>query len=98
MRKLGQRAIVCREIFFTDAFVLEEHRLGAEGQVFHGVMRRFDIPRTVLGGAATGVARSAYGDAADHQGTGSSSAKRPPHPRPTVVPVPVPVLPEEPLR
>ncbi|MEU6769970.1 acyl-CoA dehydrogenase family protein [Streptomyces sp. NPDC046759] len=66
MRKMGQRAIVCREIFFEDAFVPEEHRLGAEGEGFHGPMRTFDVSRTVLGAAATGVARSAYEYARDY--------------------------------
>ncbi|MGW7402350.1 acyl-CoA dehydrogenase family protein [Streptomyces sp. NPDC054833] len=66
MRKMGQRAIVCREVFLQDAFVPEEHRLGAEGTGFHGLMRTFDISRTVLGAAATGVARAAYEYARDY--------------------------------
>ncbi|MEU6064108.1 acyl-CoA dehydrogenase family protein [Streptomyces sp. NPDC047082] len=66
MRKMGQRAIVCREVFLQDAFVPEEHRLGAEGEGFHGLMRTFDISRTVLGAAATGVARAAYEYARDY--------------------------------
>ncbi|MGI5459745.1 acyl-CoA dehydrogenase family protein [Streptomyces sp. CA-249302] len=66
MKKMGQRAIVCREIFFQDAFVPEEDRLGAEGQGFHGLMRTFDISRAVLGAAATGVARAAYEYARDY--------------------------------
>ncbi|MCX4725804.1 acyl-CoA dehydrogenase family protein [Streptomyces sp. NBC_01306] len=69
MRKMGQRAIVCREIFFSDAFVPESDRLGAEGQGFHGLMRTFDISRTVLGAAATGVARAAYEYARDYAKT-----------------------------
>ncbi|MEV0182743.1 acyl-CoA dehydrogenase family protein [Streptomyces sp. NPDC050625] len=66
MRKMGQRAIVCREVFLQDAFVPEEHRLGAEGTGFHGLMRTIDISRTVLGAAATGVARAAYEYARDY--------------------------------
>ncbi|MFG2332397.1 acyl-CoA dehydrogenase family protein [Streptomyces sp. NPDC048604] len=69
MRKMGQRAIVCREIFFADAFVPEEQRLGDEGRGFHGLMRTFDISRTVLGAAATGVARAAYEYARDYART-----------------------------
>ncbi|HWM36075.1 MAG TPA: acyl-CoA dehydrogenase family protein, partial [Streptomyces sp.] len=69
MRKMGQRAIVCREIFFADAFVPEEQRLGSEGQGFHGLMRTFDVSRTVLGAAATGVARAAYEYARDYART-----------------------------
>ncbi|WP_369250752.1 acyl-CoA dehydrogenase family protein [Streptomyces sp. R41] len=66
MRKMGQRAIVCREIFFDNAYVPEENRLGAEGEGFHGLMRTFDISRAVLGAAATGVARAAYEYARDY--------------------------------
>ncbi|MEU7482601.1 acyl-CoA dehydrogenase family protein [Streptomyces sp. NPDC042319] len=69
MRKMGQRAIVCREIFFRDAFVPEENRLGDEGQGFHGLMRTFDISRAVLGAAATGIARAAYEYARDYAAT-----------------------------
>ncbi|POX55104.1 acyl-CoA dehydrogenase [Streptomyces sp. Ru71] len=66
MRKMGQRAIVCREIFLNDVLVPEEDRLGEEGRGFHGLMRTFDISRTVLGAAATGVARAAYEYARDY--------------------------------
>lgn len=34
MRKMGQRAIVCREVFFSDVFVPDADRLGDEGQGF----------------------------------------------------------------
>ncbi|MBU3066671.1 acyl-CoA dehydrogenase family protein [Nocardia sp. NEAU-G5] len=60
MKKMGQRAIVCRELFFDDVFVPEENRLGDEGQGFYGLMETFDISRAVLGAAAVGAARAAY--------------------------------------
>jgi acyl-CoA dehydrogenase len=60
MKKMGQRAIVCREIFFDDVFVAEEDRLGEDGQGFYGLMGTFDISRVVLGAAAVGAARAAY--------------------------------------
>ncbi|MFJ6080939.1 acyl-CoA dehydrogenase family protein [Streptomyces sp. NPDC092369] len=60
MRKMGQRAIVCREIFFDKVFVPDSDRLGDEGQGFRGLMRTFDISRIVLAAAATGAARAAY--------------------------------------
>ncbi|MFD8814810.1 acyl-CoA dehydrogenase family protein [Streptomyces sp. NPDC059627] len=60
MRKMGQRAIVCREIFFDEVFVPESDRLGDEGHGFRGLMRTFDISRIVLAAAATGAARAAY--------------------------------------
>ncbi|MBM6588531.1 acyl-CoA dehydrogenase family protein [Brevibacterium sp. RIT 803] len=66
MKKMGQRAIVCREIFFSDAFVPSANRLGAEGQGFYGLMRTFDISRVVLGAAALGTARAAYEYARDY--------------------------------
>ncbi|MEU3918510.1 acyl-CoA dehydrogenase family protein [Streptomyces sp. NPDC029004] len=69
MRKMGQRAIVCREIFFSGAFVPDADRLGGEGEGFHGLMRTFDISRAVLGAAATGVARAAYEYARDYAKT-----------------------------
>ncbi len=59
MRKMGQRAIVCREIFLSDVFVPETQRLGEEGQGFVGLMRTFDISRVILGAAAVGIARAA---------------------------------------
>jgi alkylation response protein AidB-like acyl-CoA dehydrogenase len=69
MRKMGQRAIVCREIFFDDVFVPDEQRLGAEGQGFYGLMGTFDISRVVLGAAALGAARAAYEYARDYART-----------------------------
>ncbi|MCX4409739.1 acyl-CoA dehydrogenase family protein [Streptomyces sp. NBC_01764] len=60
MRKMGQRAIVCREVFFDEVFVPESDRLGDEGHGFRGLMRTFDISRIVLAAAASGVARAAY--------------------------------------
>jgi acyl-CoA dehydrogenase len=69
MRKMGQRAIVCREMFFDDVFVPELQRLGAEGQGFYGLMGTFDISRVVLGAAALGAARAAYEYALDYART-----------------------------
>lgn len=66
MRKMGQRAIVCREIFFDDAFVPAGDRLGDEGQGFYGLMHTFDISRVVLGAASVGAARAAYEYARDY--------------------------------
>lgn len=69
MRKMGQRAIVCRELFFDNVFVPEENRLGDEGQGFYGLMETFDISRTVLGAAAVGASRAAYEYALDYART-----------------------------
>ncbi|WP_313404511.1 acyl-CoA dehydrogenase family protein [Aeromicrobium sp.] len=66
MKKMGQRAIVCREVFFDKVFVPEENRLGDEGQGFSGLMKTFDVSRVVLAAAATGSARAAYEYALDY--------------------------------
>lgn len=66
MKKMGQRAIVCREIFLDKAFVPDENRLGEEGHGFRGLMRTFDVSRVVLAAAATGAARAAYEFALDY--------------------------------
>ena len=60
MKKMGQRAIQCRELFFDNAFIPEENRLGAEGEGFIGLMKTFDASRIILAAAAVGVARAAY--------------------------------------
>jgi alkylation response protein AidB-like acyl-CoA dehydrogenase len=66
MRKMGQRAIVNTEIFLDGAYVPDENRLGDEGQGFHGLMRTFDISRTVLAASATGLARACLELATDY--------------------------------
>jgi len=58
MRKMGQRAIINTEVFLDGVFVPESSRLGPEGHGFHGLMRTFDISRTVLAASATGLARA----------------------------------------
>ncbi|MEZ5114807.1 MAG: acyl-CoA dehydrogenase family protein [Candidatus Nanopelagicales bacterium] len=66
MKKMGQRAIVNTEVFLDGVEVAEDDRLGGEGQGFRGLMRTFDISRTVLGAAAVGCARAAYETAAEY--------------------------------
>ncbi|MEU3980532.1 acyl-CoA dehydrogenase family protein [Streptomyces sp. NPDC026672] len=75
MKKMGQRAIVCREILLDGVFVPDENRLGGEGEGFYGLMRTFDISRTVLAAAATGAARAAYEFALDYARTRSQFGK-----------------------
>ena len=72
---MGQRAIVCRELFFDDVFVPEEDRLGEEGQGFYGLMETFDISRIVLGAASVGAARAAYEYALDYARGGVHSSE-----------------------
>jgi acyl-CoA dehydrogenase len=75
MKKMGQRAIVCREIFLDNVFVPDEDRLGDEGQGFYGLMETFDISRIVLAAAATGAARAAYEYALDYARSRSQFGK-----------------------
>ncbi|MBB5872511.1 acyl-CoA dehydrogenase [Allocatelliglobosispora scoriae] len=63
MRKMGQRAIRNTEIFLDGVFVPDSDRLGDEGRGFHGLMRTFDISRTVLAASATGLARACLTEA-----------------------------------
>lgn len=75
MKKMGQRAIVCRELFFDNVFVPEENRLGDEGQGFYGLMKTFDISRVVLGAASVGAARAAYEYALEYARTRTQFGK-----------------------
>jgi alkylation response protein AidB-like acyl-CoA dehydrogenase len=64
--KMGQRAIINTELVLDDVDVPLDARLGDEGQGFAGLMRTFDISRTILGAAATGLARAALETATDY--------------------------------
>ena len=57
--KMGQRAIPNCPIFFDDAWLPEDSRLGDEGAGFVGMMRTFEAARILVAAAATGVARAA---------------------------------------
>ncbi len=69
MKKMGQRAMVNREVFLDGVRVPLTDRLGAEGQGFYGLMRTFDISRTVLASSAVGCARAAFEVALDYART-----------------------------
>jgi alkylation response protein AidB-like acyl-CoA dehydrogenase len=69
IKKMGQRALVSAELFLEDCFVLDDRRLGEEGQGFHGLMRTFDVSRITLGAAATGLARAALEYATEYAKT-----------------------------
>jgi len=57
--KLGSRCYPTGELFFTDCFVPDDRRIGAEGQGFHGVMRAFDRSRVTLAANSIGIGRAA---------------------------------------
>jgi acyl-CoA dehydrogenase len=59
MRKLGQRAIVCAEVFLQDVELAADRRLGEEGKGFYSLMRTFDESRVHLASGAIGIARAA---------------------------------------
>jgi acyl-CoA dehydrogenase len=59
MRKLGQRAIVCAEVFLHDVELPADRLLGEEGKGFYSLMRTFDESRVHLAAGALGIARAA---------------------------------------
>jgi alkylation response protein AidB-like acyl-CoA dehydrogenase len=59
IRKMGQRAIPNTELFLDDVYVVDDRRLGGEGQGFAGLMHTFDRSRVTLAASATGLARAA---------------------------------------
>lgn len=59
MRKLGQRAIVCAEVFLQDVELPADRLLGEEGKGFYSLMRTFDESRVHLAAGALGIARAA---------------------------------------
>jgi alkylation response protein AidB-like acyl-CoA dehydrogenase len=69
MKKMGQRAIVNAEMFLEDVELLEDRRLGEEGDGFSGLMQTFDRSRITLGAAATGLARAALEYAVEYAKT-----------------------------
>jgi acyl-CoA dehydrogenase len=58
-RKMGQRAIPNADVVLSDCAVPEDHRLGAEGEGFSGLMRVFDASRITLAAACLGLHRAA---------------------------------------
>ncbi len=66
MRKLGQRAIVCAEVFLQDVELLADRLLGEEGKGFYSLMHTFDESRVHLAAGAIGIARAALEYATDY--------------------------------
>ncbi|MCP4082067.1 MAG: acyl-CoA dehydrogenase [Planctomycetaceae bacterium] len=67
--KMGQHASKTSEVFFEDVEVPAENLLGAEGSGFITAMKVFDSSRPVVAGAAVGVARRAFEEAAEYAKT-----------------------------
>jgi acyl-CoA dehydrogenase len=60
MKKMGQRGMICNELFFDDVLVPEDRRLGGENGAFVGLMRAFEHSRTTLAAGSVGLARAAF--------------------------------------
>jgi alkylation response protein AidB-like acyl-CoA dehydrogenase len=60
MKKMGQRGMLCNELFFDDLLLPEDRRLGEEGEAFAGLMRAFEHSRTTIAAGSVGLARAAF--------------------------------------
>jgi alkylation response protein AidB-like acyl-CoA dehydrogenase len=60
MKKMGQRGMLCNELFFDDLVLPEDRRLGAEGDGFAGLMNAFEHSRTTIAAGSVGLARAAF--------------------------------------
>lgn len=60
MKKMGQRGMICNEIFFDDVFLPEDRRLGGPDGAFVGLMHAFEHSRTMLAAGSVGLARAAF--------------------------------------
>jgi alkylation response protein AidB-like acyl-CoA dehydrogenase len=66
MKKMGQRGMLCNELFFDDLFLPDDRRLGEEGTAFRGLMNAFEHSRTTLAAGSVGLARAAFEYARDY--------------------------------
>ena len=57
--KMGARGVPSHALFFEDAFVPEENRLGPEGQGFRIVMEALNASRPLIGARGVGLAQGA---------------------------------------
>ena len=64
--KLGWRASDTRQLFFQDAFVGAEQRLGEEGQGFRNFMQTLDAGRIGIAALSLGIAQGALDVALDY--------------------------------
>lgn len=63
--KMGARGVPSCPLFFDDAFVPEENRLGAEGEGFKSVMEAFNRSRPIIAARGVGLAQGAMEHAID---------------------------------
>lgn len=65
-RDPGFRSVGRGSLTFDGTFVPEDHLLGTEGRGFHGVMKLFDLSRSIIGTLVVGGAQRAIDMAADY--------------------------------
>jgi acyl-CoA dehydrogenase len=75
MRKLGQRAIVCAEVFLQDVELPADRLLGEEGKGFYSLMHTFDESRIHLAAGAVGIARAALDYSIEYASTRNAFGK-----------------------
>jgi len=76
MKKMGQRGMICNELFFDNLFLPEDRRLGAEGEGFKGLMKAFEKSRTLVAAGSVGLARAAYEYTRDYTKERTTFGKR----------------------
>jgi acyl-CoA dehydrogenase len=76
MKKMGQRGMLCNELFFDDLFLPDDRRLGQEGEAFAGLMRAFEHSRTTIAAGSVGLARAAFDYSREYAKERSTFGKR----------------------
>ena len=76
MKKMGQRGMICNELFFDNVFLPEDRRLGAEGAGFTGLMKAFEKSRTLVAAGSVGLARAAFEYTRDYAKQRTTFGKR----------------------
>lgn len=76
MKKMGQRGMICNELFLDEVFVTDDRRLGETGAAFGGLMRTFEHSRTTLAAGSVGLARAAFEYTSDYARQRETFGKR----------------------
>ncbi len=76
MKKMGQRGMICNELFFDNLFLPEDRRLGVEGAGFTGLMKAFEKSRTLVAAGSVGLARAAFEYTLDYTKKRTTFGKR----------------------
>lgn len=76
MKKMGQRGMICNELYFDNLFLADDRRLGAEGAGFTGLMKAFEKSRTLVAAGSVGLARAAFEYTREYTKTRETFGKR----------------------